>query len=158
MSKKPIINVTGNISDFNETVKKEAIKQSNFYLTINLNQGYNEDDNYLESDTQIFDEVLSDVLNRLDEFVTLPEGVFWNDDTINNVDVDYIIEKGHNQKRLHSHILIKIKHKTTVKLDFVKIKRHICDTLGLKNIYMKNIMSKSNENNILEYINKYSKN
>ena len=70
---------------------------------------------------------------------------------------DYVIEKGSNKGFLHSHILIKIKHTTNVKLDYKKIKSKVCKDLGLKNIYMKNYVSKNNDQNILQYINKYVK-
>ena len=154
---KPVIKVKGKISDFQEEKKKEQIKQSNFYLTINLNQGYNDDDVHLNDDTEIFDNLLNNMLGSIDQYITLPDGVEWTDDNIKNVDVDYVIEKGHQKKRLHTHILIKIKHNTNVKLNFVKIKKHICDSLGLKNIYIKNLMSKANDDNILQYIAKYVK-
>ena len=154
---KPNIKVKGKISDFNETVKKDQTKQSNFYLTINLNQGYNDDDEHLGDDTEIFDGLLSGMLNHINDYINLPNGVEWNDDNIKDVDVDYVIEKGNTQKRLHAHMLIKIKHNTNVKLNFPKIKKYICESLGLKNIYMNNMMSRANNDNILQYIDKYTK-
>ena len=157
MSKKPTIKLTGKASDFNSVQQNDKIKSSNFYLTINSNQSYKLKPDGLENDTEVFEDVIKDVLANLNDYVTLPNGVEWDDNTIRDVNIDYVIEKGSNKGFLHSHILIKIKHTTNVKLDFKKIKTKIFTDLGLKNIYMKNYVSKNNDQNILQYINKYVK-
>ena len=157
MSKKPNIKLSGKVSDFNSVQTNEKLKSSNFYLTINTNQSYKINPDGLENDTEVFEDVIKDVLANFNDYVTLPAGVMWDDDNIRDVDIDYVIEKGLNKGFLHSHILIKIKHTTNVKLDFKKIKSKICTDLGLKNIYLKNYVSKNNDQNILQYIQKYVK-
>ena len=58
---------------------------------------------------------------------------------------------------LHCHIYLKFTHNTDVKLDFAAIKRKICDELGLPNIHLKNMMVRSNNENVLDYMSKYAK-
>lgn len=157
MSGKPQIKLSGNVSDFNKVVKNQQIKQSNFYLTINTNQSYKHVVDGLENDTEVFENVIKDTLGNINEYIILPQNVMWDDDTIKDVDIQYVVEKGNNKGMLHCHALVKIKHITNVKLDYSKIKTKIKNDLGLKNIYFKNYMSKSNNENILNYIDKYVK-
>lgn len=153
---KPNIKVQGKVSDFHKKEKNETIKHSNFFLTINTNQQYKNDEK-LNDDTEIFNNVVSNVLNNLNEYVNLPNGVLWSDETIKDVFIDYVIELGGIKHSLHCHIYIKITHNTNVKLNFKKIKEDICNQLGLNNIHMMNRMVRSNNENVLDYINKYIK-
>ena len=152
-----MIKVQGQISDFNKEQPKDKIKSSNFYLTINTNQSYKKNAQYLQSDTEYFENVIKEFLQNLDKYAILPEGQTWNENLIKNCDIDYIIEKGTKKGFLHCHALVKINHITNVKLDFKKIKTHIQDSLQLKNIYFKSYMSKNNEQNILQYLDKFTK-
>lgn len=152
----PQIKVTGKVSDFKKNEKNVVEKHSNFFLTINTNQRYKPDDPNLQSDTDIFVNVIEDVLNHINEYITLPQGVEWNDDNIKDVSCDYVIEVGGKKNCLHSHIFVKITHNTNVKLNYAKLKEKVCSTLGLPNIHFKNSMVRSNDTNILDYINKYT--
>ena len=156
LKNKPIIKVKGKVQDYNKTIKNEKAKYSNFLLTINTNQQYKEGDEGLENDTAMLEETIQKVLNNINDYVKLPECIEWNDDTIQDVDIDYVVEKGLKKGQIHCHILFKIKHNTKVLLDYEKIKKTVCDDLGLNNVYMLNkLVRNSGNTNILEYLNKY---
>ena len=149
------VKVTGNIQDLKKVEKNIKPKQTNFLLTINLNQSYKEGDEHLKDDIEIFDHTIKDILDNVDKYIKLPEGD-WNDDKIKDCDIDYTIERGKEKGFLHIHILFKIKHFTKIQLDYDKIKSKITNDLGLENIYMYNKLIRGNNNEtILEYINKY---
>ena len=53
-NKKPEIEIKGKIQDMNKQVKNIKPKQSNFLLTININQQYKDNDEHLENDIEAF--------------------------------------------------------------------------------------------------------
>jgi len=109
----------------------------------------------IEQDTEFFDGVMSHVLNNIGDFVTIPEG-HWTDDFIKDTQVQYVIERGNKKGFLHFHSLIKIKHKTQVKLDLKKIREYVSKELGLTGIHIHvRIVKANSEEGILEYIDKY---
>ena len=153
---KPLIKVKGNIQNLEKVIKNIKPKQSNFLLTLNTNQQFKVDDPHLKDDIEIFDESISKLLNNIDQFIKLPEGDKWDDKTIKDCDIDYTIERGLNKGQLHIHIMFKIKHFTKIQLNYDKIKKQICDDLGLKNIYCFNRLLKPNQSdNVEDYLNKY---
>ena len=154
---KPLIKVKGKVQDLNKKEKNIKPKQSNFLLTVNTNQQFKETDEHLKDDIEIFDNSINQLLNNIDEYVKLPEGDKWDDQTIKNVDIDYTIERGTKKGQLHIHIMFKIKHFTKIQLNYDKIKKKICDDLGLNNVYMYNRLLRPNESdNVEDYINKYT--
>ena len=153
---KPLIKVKGNIQNLEKVIKNIKPKQSNFLLTLNTNQQFKVDDPHLKDDIEIFDESISKLLNNIDQYIKLPEGDKWDDKTIKDCDIDYTIERGLNKGQLHIHIMFKIKHFTKIQLNYDKIKKQICDDLGLKNIYCFNRLLKPNQSdNVEDYLNKY---
>jgi hypothetical protein len=156
MSNKPLIKVKGKVQDLNKTIKNIKPKQSNFLLTLNTNQQFKDDDPHLKDDIEIFDSCINELLNNVDQYVKLPETDKWDDNTIKNVDIDYTIERGTKKGQLHIHIMFKIKHFTRIQLNYDKIKKKICDDLGLNNIYCYNRLLKPNDSdNVQDYLNKY---
>ena len=157
MSNLPAIKLSGQVSDFNQVKQNEKVKQSNFYITVNTNQSYKVNKEGLENDTEVFEGVIKDVLGNINNYINLPPGTQWDDNTIKDVDIQYVVERGNQKGFLHCHALIKIKHTTNVKLNYKTFKAKIQNDLGLKNIYFKNYISKANDDNILNYIDKYVK-
>ena len=153
---KPLIKVKGNIQDLKKVIKNVKPKQSNFLLTLNTNQQFKEDDKHLKDDIEIFDGCINELLNNVDQYLKLPETDKWDEDTIKDVNIDYTIERGLKKGQLHIHIMFKIKHFTKVQLNYDKIKKKICDDLGLNNIYCYNRLLKPNDSdNVQDYLNKY---
>ena len=93
--------------------------------------------------------------NSIENFVRLPQGVQYNDDTVKDVNADYVVEVGDIKKQIHSHIMLKFKHHTRIQLHFEKIKEFFKKEMGLKNIYMQaKLLRPSASDNIVDYLNK----
>ena len=156
MSNKPTIKIKGAVQDLKKKEKNKKPLSSNFLLTINTNQQYKDTDEGLTNDISIFEDTIKDILNSIENYVNLPEGHKWDDDTIKDVDIDYTIERGTIKNQLHIHILFKIKHFTKIQLNYQKIKDKIKKDLGLNNVYMYNkLVRNSGNDNILQYLEKF---
>ena len=153
---KPVLKIKGKVQDIQKKEKNKPLMKTIFLLTINTNQQYKENDEHLNDDISIFEKTINDILNHIDEYINLPQGDKWNDDTIKDADIDYTIERGTKKGQLHIHILFKFKHHTKIQLNYQKIKDAITKKLGLGNIYMYNkLVRNSGNDNIIEYLNKY---
>ena len=153
---KPVLKIKGKVQDIQKKEKNKPLMKTNFLLTINTNQQYKENDEHLNDDISIIETTINDILNHIDEYINLPQGDKWNDDTIKDADIDYTIERGTKKGQLHIHILFKFKHHTKIQLNYQKIKDAITNKLGLDNIYMYNkLVRNSGNDNIIEYLNKY---
>ena len=154
----PEIKVKGKVQQLDKVVKNEKYKNSNFFLTINTNQQYKNGDPNVENDIAVFEETLKSVLSNVNDYVKIKDGGVWSDETIKDVDIDYIVELGTAKKCIHAHVMLKFKHNTILMLDYPKIKKKFLTTLGLKNIHLHNILMKSDSSsNVLDQINKYAK-
>ena len=152
---KPKVKIERNRQDLKKTVKKVKAKQSAFLLTINTNQRYKDDDKNIKNDIEVFESVINQILENIDNYVKLPEGVTWNNDTIEDVSIKYTIEKGQKKNCLHVHIFLVFKHHTKVLLDYDKIRSKIKTDLGLNDIFMQNkLVRNSGAFNIEEYLDK----
>jgi hypothetical protein len=152
----PDIKVKGKIQNLDKIQKNLKPIHSNFLLTINTNQQYSLQDEHLKNDIDIFENVIKNVLNNVDKYVKLSEGHHWNDDTIKDITIDYVIERGTKKKQIHAHALIKFTHFTRLQLNYKKMKEKVQSELGLKNIYLNNrLIRNSGSDNIVEYLNKY---
>ena len=153
---KPVLKIKGKVQDLVKKEKNKPLMKTNFLLTINTNQQYKEGHKHLNNDIEVFEDTIKDILNRIDEYINLPQGDKWDDDTIKDADLDYTIERGTKKGQLHIHILFKFKHHTKIQLNYQKIKEDITKKLGLKNIYLYNkLVRNSGNDNILEYLNKF---
>ena len=147
------LNITGNVQKLDKKVKNEKVKNSTFLVTINTNQSYKKDDTHLNSDIEIFDDLINNILNNIDTYIK-PEG--FNVDKVKTADIDYSLERGNERSFLHCHILLNFSHTTRIQLDLNILKKKILSELGLKNVYINNKLIKNYQNqNILSYINKY---
>ena len=156
MTDKPEIKIKGSKQDFQKKEKNVKPKYSNFLLTINTNKQYKDDDPHLKNDADIFEDTINDILKHINEYINLPESVIWNNKIIEDVDIDYVVEKGNIKGQLHTHILFKIKHHTNIQLNYNKIKEKIKNDLDLTNIYMYNKLVRNNgSQNIMDYLEKY---
>ena len=153
---KPVLKIKGKVQNIEKKEKNKPLMKTNFLLTINTNQQYKDNDKHLDDDIKIFENTIQEILNKIDEFINLPQGDKWDDETIKDCDIDYTIERGTKKGQLHIHILFKFKHHTKIQLNYQKIKEAITKRLGLTNIYMYNkLVRNSGNDNILEYLNKY---
>ena len=152
----PDIKVKGKIQNLDKIQKNLKPIHSNFLLTINTNQQYSLQDEHLKNDIDIFENVIKNVLNNVDKYVNLPKEDKWDDDTIKDITIDYIIERGTKKGQIHAHALVKFTHFTKLQLNYKKMKEKVQNELGLKNIYLNNrLIRNSGSENIVEYLNKY---
>lgn len=152
---KPKVKIERNRQDLKKKEKKVKAKQSAFLLTINTNQRYQDNDENLQNDIEVFEDTINSILENIDNYVKLPEGVTWNNDTIEDVSIKYTIEKGQKKNCLHVHIFLVFKHYTKVLLDYDKIRTKIKTDLGLNDIFMQNkLVRNAGSFNIEEYLDK----
>ena len=152
---KPTIKIKENIQDMTKKDKNIKPKHSNFLLTINTNQQYKENDEHLGDDIEIFDNSIKTILNSIDEYVNLPETDKWDDATIIEPEIEYVIERGGMKGQLHIHILFKFKHFSKIQLNYNKIKDKLKTDLGLDNVYMFNRLIRNGGNdNVMDYLKK----
>ena len=157
MTSKPQIKITSRRQNLHKQEQNEKPKHSNFLLTLNLNQQYhkNEHTKNLDTDMEIFDGLINELLTNIEHYVRLPSGVPFNDTIIRNVDADYVVEVGAVKKQLHAHVMLKFTHFTRVQLDYLKIKDFFKRKLGLKNIYLQaKLLHPSASDNIIDYLEK----
>lgn len=153
----PDIKVKGKIQNLDKIEKNLKPIHSNFLLTINTNQQYKSNDEHLKNDIEIYENVIKNLLNNIDKYVNLAPGDNWDDDTIKDIDIDYIIERGTKKGQIHAHALVKFTHFTKLQLNYKKMKEKVQSELGLKNIYLNNrLIRNSGSQNIIEYLNKYA--
>jgi hypothetical protein len=154
---KPEIKIKGKVQNMEKKEKNVKPKVSNFLLTINTNQQYKPEDEHLSDDIEVFEKSIVNILENIQNYVNLPDGVTWDDQTIKDIDIDYTIEKGMKRGQLHIHILFKFVHFTRIQLNYAKIKEKINTDLGLENVYMYNrLVKNSGQQNILAYLEKYT--
>ena len=154
---KPQIKITSRKQDLKKVEKNIKPIHSNFLLTLNLNQQYHKDEHKanLDTDMEIFEEVINKFLNAIEHYIRLPEGVQYNDDTIKDVSADYVVEVGSIKKQIHTHIMMKFTHFTRIQLHFQKIKEFFKKELRLKNIYFQaKLLKPSASDNIIDYLEK----
>jgi hypothetical protein len=152
---KPSIKITGRKQNINKEEINKKPSHSNFLITLNLNQQYHKDKQNINNDMEIFDVHINEMLNNIEQFIRLPEGILYNDDNVKDVAADYVVEVGNIKKQIHAHIMLKFKHHTKIQLNFTKIKEFFKKKLGLKNIYMQaKLLRMSSSDNIIDYLNK----
>ena len=154
---KPSIKITGRKQNINKEEINKKPSHSNFLITLNLNQQYHKDEHKqnIDTDMEVFDVHINEMLNNIEQFIRLPEGVTYNDDNVKDVAADYVVEVGNIKKQIHAHIMLKFNHHTKIQLNFTKIKEFFKKKLGLKNIYMQaKLLRMSSSDNIIDYLNK----
>ena len=154
---KPEIKITSRKQNINKNEINKKPINSNFLITLNLNQQYHKDEHIenLNNDMDVFDGHINEMLNHIEQYIKLPEGVEYNDDNIKDVSADYVIEVGSIKKQVHAHIMLKFKHHTKIPLDYLKIKEFFKNKLELKNVYMQSkLLKASSSDNIIDYLNK----
>lgn len=153
---KPEIKVRGRRQ--NTTVKKERAKVSNWLLTINSQQRYDEDDPEKDEDAEVFEDSVNEILKDLPHYVNVTEeGHSWSKDHIEDVSADYVVEWGPKTRCLHAHVLVKIKHRTKIRLDYEAIRKKIERDLGVTIYFNSKLVRPSSDDFLLEYISKYYK-
>ena len=116
---KPEIKITSRKQNLNKNEKNKTPINSNFLITLNLNQQYHKDEHIqnIDNDMDVFDDYINEMLNNIEQYLKLPEGVEYNDDNIKDISADYVVEVGNIKKQIHAHLMVKFttSHKNSIK-------------------------------------------
>lgn len=135
---------------------KNKLKWSNWFITINPNISPDQEDSNELSRAlkktleQIFaeDKIMNYILSR-------KKNTDLNQ-TIESIDIDSQVEIGTKIHMVHSHVLMKIRHKDNIYLDYAKMKKKISDSLDipLTGFYFHVDPFGSSDLNLQQYIEK----
>lgn len=119
--------------------KLRRIKNSSFLITINPNKPMaltadiiNEP---LFADLQVLLSDLFDDRNIVNYILILSEGDKFDLNNFVSINIDRVIEYGHDNHNIHSHTLVNIRHRTKVLIDIGKMRIKIGNALGLDHFY-----------------------
>ena len=135
--------------------KKRRNRRSNFFLTINTNQHFNQHSQEYEQFNNKFKQSLNDIYNNLGDYLKIKEQNDNFDNNVEDVDIKSATEIGSKTGKVHVHVSFNIKHNTLLQLDYDKIKTKIQNDLQLQNIYLNNKVFWNNSATLESYIAKY---
>lgn len=143
-----------------EVAKRRKNRTSNFFLTINTNQHFNQHSEEYEKFNDKLKVSLNEIYENIGDYLKIKKDKdeYKNDtydNNIHDVDIKSATEIGSKTGKAHSHTLIAVKHNTLVHLDYDKIKEKIKNDLQLKNFYLNNRVSSNSNANLVDYISKY---
>jgi hypothetical protein len=138
--------------------KKKQLRHSNFFMTLNTNQRYDEMNEEFAPFVAKFKASLQDLFNNhMKDIVKIKEGD--SEDDIRDVKTEFCVEKAPTTNTIHSHAIISISHYTNVQLDYKFITEYIKQQMGLDNLYLKNkvFYGANNSQTLKDYIEKSAK-
>lgn len=160
-----IKHIEGKMASSGEKPNKRKARWSNFLITINTQiRTYGvgcDEERCAEKEQQLRDclKTLLDPSNIPNLIEITKEGDKWELGTIENVDIQSVVETRGKKDMLHCHILIKIQHRTLIRLKYGDIKQHVLNCLGLENVYFNSKLLRhagDNLSSIMEnYFSKY---
>ena len=159
MSQELKVNVSSNIADNLQgqtapaaKVATRVSKTSNFYVTINPNKVFIMGSDQAIAFTRKFKEVLdSRVFANPIKFFDFKEG---SPKDFKRFNIQSTIEQGSETGRVHCHFIFFTLHNANVKLSPERLRKTVCEGLGIENCHIQIKAFSSNERNLLEYINK----
>lgn len=158
---QPQIDIVNVDFDPNVKTKKNAkgkqLRNSNFYVTLNTNQRFNE----LSEEYQVFNAKLQKVIDQLfakdnihNVIILKDEKAEFTKEFIKSINIEKVIELGPVSKCVHLHAVISIAQYTPVHLNYAFIKDFVCERMNLTNLYLNNKVFFDNKMGIIDYINK----
>lgn len=141
--------------------KKRRARWSNYLITINTqirSFGVGCDEERCAIKEQELRKCLSSMLdpNNIPNLIEITrEGDKFEVGTIEDIDVSYVIETRGKRDMLHAHMLIKIQHRTLIRLKYGAIKQHVLDCLGLENVYFNSKLLRHAGDTLSEIMEQY---
>jgi hypothetical protein len=163
MSRKPKVKSKANVAIIegtqNKSNKKKA-KNSNFALLINTNQRFGKYDEDALPYAKKLTRVVKQILDNPKKYLKFLEGdVPWTTEYVKSIHGACYTEYGEQFGQIHCHAVICCRHRTKLQLDLDKIKQHICDKMGLENIFIRcNILRDSTNHCLQNYVDYIKKN
>lgn len=152
--------IEGQVQKTGKPQKKRRARWSNFLITINTQIRTSppcDEENCALKEQQLracLKELLdpSNIPNLVEITV---EGDKWELGTIGSVEVQSVVETRGKRDMLHAHMLIKIQHRTLIKLKYGMIKQHVLDCLGLQNVYFNSKLLRMAGDNLSDIMENY---
>lgn len=138
---------------------KKYAKSSVYLITVNPNLRFNSDtDPQLKRWYHKLDNACRELGLNIKEYIKLKKQALDRGDTLSSKYISlfewqYALELGPETKCLHGHMYLKLRHKTTLELDYAKIKGFFIKKLD-RNVYFQGRVASSASINFKEYVNK----
>jgi hypothetical protein len=149
-------NITDTVQQSAISKKRAACKRhSNYFITLNANRPtYSLQDDLAEAAR--LKKTLAEMFGnaaRFREYVRFNKGGNWDD--IVSADIQSAVEKGAKTNKVHAHLLVKISHRTSISLDFSKIRSDFKEKMGVDDCYMQaRLISRTAVDDIDRYLYK----
>ncbi len=164
MSNAPEFSSSVGISDLEPTRKHTVhlprLRHSNWFITINPNKVFETVDDDARAFSRLLQEVLEDVfseegIREIVKFRKLPRT--WEVPNIMGISADTQVERG-TQGRIHSHTLLRVRHRNSLSLDYNRLREKVEAQLGFDGVYMKVDLHRNASDTLESYINKFNQN
>lgn len=133
----------------------KKLAHSNFLLTINTQRVYDEGTPQLTEDRALFEKIIEKFLHNIENYLKIKEdGVSFSKKYFEDIRADYVVELGTKQRRLHTHIMLMIAHRTKIHLDENAIREYFKKELNVDSLYYNRKVFYSSEQNIQDYLKK----
>lgn len=151
------------IADLNSTESKKPkasrtnqLKHSNYYLTLNTNKQFNPHDEELEPYVDKFEKCISEIFqgNNIKKYIIIQNDDSFSKDKFKEISTEAVIELGKAKPTVHCHALVKIAHRSKVKLDYEKIRNKVIKDMELENCYLKANLFRNAGDTLEKYLNK----
>lgn len=145
----------------NNKVRKPQLRYTNYFLTINTNKRFDQYSEEYEKYKSLFTQIVDETLNTstLKNFVLFLEQGEWTENYINPGHIQKAIEIGEKSNCLHFHALIKIPHRSKVRINIDKLystfKQKINELFNdTKDIYYNGKYYYNSSDNLQDYLSK----
>ena len=135
--------------------RKQRLKHSNFYITINTNKRFQEAQEGLREFVTRFKATLAGIFDNIVNYIVINEqGVEWDTKYICGVNNEYTIERGGKNETIHCHALVRITHRTSVSLDYKKLRTKVQEDMDLPSIHLHIKLYRSAHDALQNYLHK----
>lgn len=136
------------------------MRYSNFYITLNTNQRFNEFSEEYQIFNQKFQQTIDQLLakDNIHNVFTLknPNATF-SKDFIKQINIEKVCELGETSKCVHLHALISVAQYTPIQLNFSFIVDFVKQKMNLPNVYFNCKTYNDSKQRITDYIKKGQK-
>jgi hypothetical protein len=138
MSKQSRTKSTTIVGDLTQKVKKvkKPSRQSAWFLTINTNKRFEDDDPELQETGVLVAEAMDSYFNNKDK---LMKGIVWRSKVHDFDDARsyFELERSPKTQCLHAHGILNIIHHSNIHLGSAKLQKQLCDEMNLKGLNTK---------------------
>jgi hypothetical protein len=140
--------------------KAKKLNHSNYFLTCSTNETFSDfqKDEFLERAVQL-EQAYTNVMEHIERYITFQiPGDSFRRGVVEKVEHEHVIERGPKYGNLHFHAIVKIAHRSRVKVDFELMKQHLSEALWgegtSRRVYMWHSWFKETKIDLQSYIQK----